>query len=96
MEKNYIYKHDLGEILEEIADEALKHADKLTAHIIIKKGSMSVTVVGNEPPYTTLSAVAYDIIDKLEDTDNALDHIFGDALVELDRLSIRTKESNNI
>jgi hypothetical protein len=53
MEKNYIYKKDLGEIMEELAEEALNHADTMTTKVIFYKGAMSVCVYMNEHPYTT-------------------------------------------
>jgi len=97
MEKNYIYKKDLGEIMEELAEEALKHADKVHTRVTFFKGSMSVVVYKKESPYDTLSEVHYDIIDTLEDSTDAMDHIFGDALVALENLTvIKTEETNNI
>lgn len=97
MEKKFIYKQDLSEIMEEIAEEALKHADTMNTHISIRKGSMDVRVNMNNDPYVTLSEIRYDIIDNFEDSTDAIDHIFGDALVALENLTvIRTEEANNI
>ena len=97
MEKNYIYRKDLGEIMEELAEEALKHADTMNTHITIRKGKMSVIVDMNENPYENLSKTHYDIIDNIEDTTDAMDHIFGDALVALEQLTvIKNEEDNNI
>ena len=42
MEKNYIFKKDLGDIMEELAEEALNHADTMTTKVIFYKGEMSV------------------------------------------------------
>lgn len=97
MEKNYIYRKDLGEIMEELAEEALKHADTMNTHITIRKGKMSVIVNMNENPYENLSETHYDIIDNIEDTTDAMDRIFGDALVALEQLTvIKNEEDNNI
>lgn len=97
MEKNYIYRKDLGEILGELAEEALKHADTMNTHITIRKGKMNVIVNMNENPYEKLSETHYDIIDNIEDTTDAMDRIFGDALVALEQLTvIKNEEDNNI
>lgn len=97
MEKNYIYKKDLGEIMEELAEEALNHADTMNTKVTIRKDEMNVCVYMNDFPYTTLSDTRYDIIDTLEDSTDVMDHIFGDALVALENLTvIKTEETNNI
>mgnify|MGYP003301518920 CR=1 FL=1 len=97
MEKNYIHKRDLGELMEELAEEALKHADTMNTHISIRKGRMDVRVNMNENPYTTLSETDYVIIENLEDSTDVMDHIFGDALVALEQLSvIKNEEETNI
>lgn len=97
MEKNYIYKKDLGEIMEELAEDALNHADTMNTKVIIRKGEMDVCIYMNDFPYTTLSETRYEIIDTLEDSTDAMDHIFGSALKALDELTvIKTEETNNI
>lgn len=95
MEKNYIYKKDLGEIMEEIAEEALKHADKMSTHITFRSNEMIVQTVMNKSPYSALSSANYEIIDTLEDSTDAMDHIFGDALKALDELTVIKNEENN-
>lgn len=92
MEKNYIYKKDLGEIMEELAEEALKHADKVHTRVTFFKGSMNVVVYRKESPYENLSEVSYDIIETLDDSSDAMDHIFGDALAALADLTVIKKE----
>ena len=97
MEKKFIYKRDLGEIMEAMAEEALNHADTMNTRVIIRKGDMDVCIYMNDYPYTTLSETRYEIIDTLEDSTDAMDHIFGDALVALEQLTvIKTEETNNI
>ncbi len=97
MEKKFIYKRDLGEIMEELAEEALKHADKVHTRVTFFKGSMNVVVYRKELPFDTLSDVSYDIIETLDDSSDAMDHIFGDALVALENLTvIKKEETNNI
>jgi hypothetical protein len=96
MEKNYIFRKDLGEIMEELAEEALNHADTMTTKVIFHKGEMSVCVFRNEYPYITLSNTLYDIIDTLKDSTDAMDHIFGDALVALEKLTVIKTEETNI
>ena len=95
MEKNYIFRKDLGEIMEELAEEALNHADTMTTKVIFRKGEMSVCVYMNEHPYTKLSETGYEIIDTLEDSTDAMDHIFGGALKALDELTVINNEENN-
>lgn len=97
MEKNYIFKKDLGEIMEELAEEALKHADKMSTYITFRNNEMTVQTVMKKSPYNALSSANYEIIDTLEDSTDAMDHIFGDALVALENLTvIKTEETNNI
>ena len=88
MEKKFIYSKDLGEILEELAEEAYKHSDRLSTHVTIRRGCMEVSVIMNTSPYTTLSSANYEIIPEITDSTDALDHIFGDALVALEDLSV--------
>lgn len=95
MEKNYIYRKDLGEILEELAEEALRHADTMSTLISIRWGRMTVMVNNVESPYETLSETSYDIIDNLDDTTDAMDRIFGDALVALEQLTINKNDKGN-
>ena len=95
MEKNYIYKKDLGEIMEELAEEALNHADTMNTKVIIRKGEMKVCIYMNDFPFTTLSETRYEIIDTLEDSTDAMDHIFGGALKALDELTVIKNEENN-
>lgn len=80
--------------MEEIAEEALKHADKMSTHITFCSNEMMVQTVLNNSPYSSLSSSAYGIIDEIEDSTDAMDHIFGDALVALEKLTIKTEETN--
>ena len=95
MEKNYIYRKDLGEILEELAEEALRHADTMSTLISIRWGRMTVMVSNVVSPYETLSETSYEIIDNLDDTTDAMDRIFGDALVALEQLTINKNDKGN-
>jgi hypothetical protein len=95
MEKNYIDRKDLGEILEELAEEALRHADTMSTLISIRWGRMTVMVNNVESPYETLSETSYEIIDNLDDTTDAMDRIFGDALVALEQLTINKNDKGN-
>ena len=95
MEKNYIFKKDLGDIMEELAEEALNHADTMVTKVVFRKGEMSVCVYMNEHPYTTLSDTRYEIIDTLEESTDAMDRIFGDALEALEQLTVIKNEENN-
>jgi vacuolar-type H+-ATPase subunit I/STV1 len=96
MEKKFIYKRDLGEIMEEIAEEALKHADKMSTYITFRSNEMTVQTVMNKSPYSALSSSAYEIIDEIEDSTDAMDRIFGDALVALEKLTVIKTEETNI
>jgi hypothetical protein len=95
MEKNYIFRKDLGDIMEELTEEALNHADTMNTHISIRKGSMDVRVNMNNDPYATLSEVQYVVIDNLEDSTEAMDRIFGDALEALEELTVIKNDENN-
>lgn len=81
--------------MEEIAEEALKHADKMSTHITLRNNEMTVQTVMNKSPYSTLSSAVYGIINKIEDSTDAMDHIFGDALVALENLTVIKNEENN-
>ena len=97
MEKNYIFRKDLDDIMEALTEEALNNADTMTTKVIFRKDEMSVCIYMNEYPYTTLSDTRYYIINTFEDSTGAMDHIFGDALVALENLTvIKTEETNNI
>lgn len=96
MEKKFIYERDLGEIMEEIAEEALKHADKMSTHITFRSNEMIVQTVMNRSPYSTLSSANYGILDEIEDPTDAMDHIFGDALEALEQLTVIKNEETNI
>lgn len=96
MEKKYIYKRDLGEIMEVLVEEALNHADTIITRINFRPGAMNVCVYMKESPYTTLSEIHYDIIESIEDSTDAMDHIFGDALVALEKLTVIKTEETNI
>lgn len=97
MEKKFIYKRDLSEIMEGIAEEALKHADKMRTRVTFCEGGVNVVVYMKDTPFDTLSDVYYTIIESCEDSTDAMDHIFGDALVALENLTvIKKEETNNI
>lgn len=81
--------------MEELAEEALNHADTMNTRVIIRKGEMDVCIYMNYSPYTTLSETRYEIIDTLEDSTDAMDHIFGSALKALDELTVIKNEENN-
>ena len=63
MEKKFIYKRDLGEIMEELAEEALKHADKVHTRVTFFKDSMNgLYTFGfdpNDPEYETVEMLLY-------------------------------------
>lgn len=95
MEKKFIYKSDLSEIMEELAEEALKHADKMRTRVTFCESGMNVVVYMKDCPFNTLSEVYYDIIDSIEDSTDLMDHIFRDAIVVLEQLTvIKTEETN--
>lgn len=95
MEKKFIYSKDLGDIMEAIAEEALKHSDELTTHITIRRGVIEVSVNMQTSPYATLSSASYDVITEIEDSTDALDHIFGGALEALEGLSVIKRDNES-
>lgn len=83
--------------MEEIAESALKHADTMTTRITIRKDLMNVQVQQNTPPYEVLVSQDYEVISKTEDSIDALDHIFGDALVALESLTaVKQNEDSSL
>ena len=94
MEKKFIYKPDLADVLEELADEALNHADTFFTRICFCNNSIEISVQQKEHPYKTLVTRSYQIVESLENSTEMMDNIFGDSLKALESLTI-TKEEDH-
>lgn len=78
-------------------ESALKHSETMSTHISFRKGAVWVSVVLNTEPYQTLSVQEYDIVSETENSVDALDHIFGDAIVALEGLSaVKQNEDSSL
>ena len=83
--------------MEEIAESALKHADTMTTRICIRKNALNVQVQQNTQPYEILASQDYEVVSKTEDSMDALDQIFGDALVALESLTaVKQNEDSSL
>ena len=94
MEKKFIYKPDLADVLEELADEALNHADTFITRIYFCNNSIEISVQQKEHPYKTLVTRSYQIVESLENATEMMDNLFGDSLNALESLTITKEEEH--
>lgn len=75
-EKLFIQESDLGEILEALAEEAIKHSDKFSTHATIKcdfDGLHLRVDVRDRQTYKELVSKTYYIVRELENNDSIVD-----------------------
>ena len=75
-EKLFIQESDLGEILEALAEEAIKHSDKFSTHATIAcdYDGLNLRVdVRNRQTYKELVSKTYYIVRELENNDSVVD-----------------------
>lgn len=75
-EKRFIQESDLGEILEALAEEAIKHSDKFSTHATIANDYDGLHLrvdVRNKSTYKELVSKTYYIVRELENEDNVVD-----------------------
>ena len=75
-EKLFIPKSDLGEILEALAEEAIKHGDKLSTHATIAqdyKGTYLRVYVSNSATFDMLVDNTYYIVESFMDAEDIAD-----------------------
>lgn len=74
--KLYIQESDLGDILETLAEEAIKHSDKFSTHATIAGDydglNLRVDVL-NARTYKTVVSKTYYIVRELENSDDVVD-----------------------
>ena len=96
MEKKFVYKCNLGEILEALAESALRNIDKVNVEISFQevcKSKMLVVVVRDVNDFSRLSCGEYVIVDNNMDEGDILDETVSDALAK--REELQNKEINN-
>ena len=74
--KLFIQESDLGDILEALAEEAIKHSDKFSTHatIVSDYDGLHLRVdVRNASTYTELVSKKYHIVRELENEDEVVD-----------------------
>ena len=74
--KLFIQESDLGEILEALAEEAIKHSDKFSTHATIASDYVGLHLrvdVRNASTYTELVSKKYYILRELENEDDVVD-----------------------
>ena len=94
MEKKFIYKPDLADVLEELADGALNHADTFFTRICFYNNWIEISVQQKEHPYKTLVTRSYQIVESLENATEMMDNLFGDSLKALESLTITKEEEH--
>lgn len=96
MEKKFIQKCNLGEILEALAESALRNIDKVNVEISFQevcKSKMLVVVVRDANDFSRLSCGEYVIVENDMDEGDILDETVSDALAK--RAELQNKEINN-
>lgn len=75
-EKLFIQESDLGEILEALAEEAIKHSDKFSTHATIANDYDGLHLrvdVRNRQTFKELVSKTYYIVRELENNDSVVD-----------------------
>lgn len=90
MEKNYVLKSDLGEIMESIAERTLAHNDRMRVNMSVEKwldeNRLNVAIYTVNGSYQQLADRTYIIVDDIKHDVDVADETVGDALVMLERL----------
>ena len=83
MEKKFIQRSDLGEIMEDLAEQALQNVDQFQTEVLISKYGktvgMSVNIRSNTT-FNTLAHAEFEVIERLEDSDDILDYTIHSAI----------------
>ena len=96
MEKKFIQKCNLSEILEALAESALRNIDKVNVEISFQevcKSKMLVVVVRDVNDFSRLSCGEYVIVENDMDEGDILDETVSEALAK--REELQNKEINN-
>ena len=103
MKTKFVLKDDLGDILESIADSALKHSDEV--NVLVKFSAyagvqeMKVTTQQKYGLYEILDCSEYRIVDKLIDEYQIFDDTIGAGLKKLAEIKAKAdqedEETNN-
>ena len=96
MEKKFIQKCNLGDILEALAESALRNIDKVNVEISFQEvcnSKMLVVVVRDVNDFSKLSCGEYVIVENNMDEGDILDETVSDALAK--REELQYKEINN-
>ena len=103
MKAKFVLKDDLGDILESIAESALKHSDEVNVHVKFSAYAgvqeMKVTTQQKYGMYEILDCSEYRIVDKLIDEYQIFDDTIGAGLKKLAEIKAKAdqedEETNN-
>lgn len=88
MKKNYIQKSDLGEILEELTERALKHSESIEVNMIVRQFCNEEVLDVNvkaKGGFESLASRSYVIIDDIKDSYDVGDDTVSEALARLEQ-----------
>lgn len=93
MEKRFIKKTDLGEIMEELTKAAMRHAGKLELMIRVHSwcDENVMTVMVTDHASQVLKKMDYIIVDELETWDMIVDDTISDAIYVLEKQEVDKK-----
>jgi hypothetical protein len=101
-EKLFIQESDLGEILEALAEEAIKHSDKFSTHATIEcdfDGLHLRVDVRDRQTYKELVSKTYYIVRELENNDSIVDDTItlaiGKLRIQQEKEAQEESENNN-
>ena len=94
MEKNYIQKADVADIMEHLAERAMKNLDKVSLEMSIKQWCGEITlevVIRSRHTYKTLTSKTYIIIDSLKDDLDISDEVMDAGLAKWEEEDMQRK-----
>lgn len=93
MEKKFIQKSDLGEIMESLAECGMKHPElRLCMDIETWLGEQLLKVKVYDASFNTLAAQDYVMIDGIEDEPDVLEQTVDKAVAEMQKQDAEKKE----
>lgn len=96
MESLYIKKADIGDIMTEVAEAAVRHPNLVTDITIsyFCGTCLRVTVQQAERPYTILVRKEFRVINDIHDGIDVVDATITEALAELEKINDQEEEDN--
>lgn len=94
MEKNYIQKADVADIMEHLAERAMKNLDKVSLEMSIKQWCGDITldvVIRSRHTYKALTSKTYVIIESLKDDLDISDEVMDAGLAKWEEEDMQRK-----